>query len=181
MKRRLFTILSALSLSLFVAVVLLWVRSYWIEDHFTPRAEYLLSSRTGTATLFRFHNVEFNVPVRRHAAVRRELYTSVWRDLWETAQTRWRVAGFAYARMSFGGGEGYTLVAVPYWTVALTSALFPAVWLLRAYRSGALRLAGLCRHCGYDWRATPEAVPGVWEGDKPRAKHVTGEAFARRG
>ena len=31
-KRRLFTILSALSLLLFVAVCVLWVRSYWIHD-----------------------------------------------------------------------------------------------------------------------------------------------------
>ena len=33
MKRRLFTILSAGSLLLFVAVVVLWVRSYFASDH----------------------------------------------------------------------------------------------------------------------------------------------------
>ena len=34
MKRRLFTLLSALSLLLFVAVCVLWVRSHFTFDHF---------------------------------------------------------------------------------------------------------------------------------------------------
>jgi hypothetical protein len=48
MRRRLFTILSALSLLLFVAVCGTWVRSRFVEDHLTPRADYLIVSRAGT-------------------------------------------------------------------------------------------------------------------------------------
>src|SRR5688500_15837837 len=54
MKRRRFTILSALSLLLFVVVVALCARSYRIEDHLTPRADLLISSQTGTLTLCHF-------------------------------------------------------------------------------------------------------------------------------
>jgi hypothetical protein len=52
--------------------------------------------------------------------------------------------------------------ACPYWFIVLLTAILPGVWLAGWWRRRARRLRmrpGLCRHCGYDCRATPERCP----------------------
>ena len=65
MKRRLFSILSALSLLLFVAVVGMWVRSYWVEDVLTIAPHGYLFSGTGSVTLLWFHERDIAPPAQR--------------------------------------------------------------------------------------------------------------------
>ena len=40
-----------------------------------------------------------------------------------------------------------------------TSAAFPAICVYRAFRRRRLILAGQCRNCGYDLRASPDRCP----------------------
>ena len=173
MLRRLFTVLSALSLLLCVAVVALWVRSYWRSD--------ILQS-----------------PDRRHAAMTSP--GAVWvnsadRPYWDG--TPWHqsdVADPAFYR-KFGPTFGYTVrpapggashaalgfvylsyveasprppcrftyIAVPLWFPLLVSLVMPAIWLRRGRRPAS---AGLCPHCGYDLRATPGACPECGTGKR---------------
>jgi hypothetical protein len=50
----------------------------------------------------------------------------------------------------------------PHWFVVLLFAVLPAMRLrstLRARRAHSRHRAGLCQHCGYDLRATPDRCP----------------------
>ena len=51
-----------------------------------------------------------------------------------------------------------SVITIPYWLPALVFGPAPLVHLLRRARSW-LRRAGLCRHCGYDLRASRERCP----------------------
>ena len=57
---------------------------------------------------------------------------------------------------------GFGLDYFPYWFILLLTAILPAVRLTGWRRRRARRLrmcAGLCQHCGYDCRATPDRCP----------------------
>jgi hypothetical protein len=52
--------------------------------------------------------------------------------------------------------------ACPYWFITLLTAMLPCAWLAgwRWRRARRLRIRrGLCGHCGYDCRATPDRCP----------------------
>jgi hypothetical protein len=50
-------------------------------------------------------------------------------------------------------------LACPYWFIALLTALLPSTRLI-GRRARRLRMrTGLCQHCGYDCRATPDRCP----------------------
>jgi hypothetical protein len=60
--------------------------------------------------------------------------------------------------------------AVPHWFLVLLLAAMPAWWVLRWRRERESRRRaerGLCLHCGYDLRATPQRCPecGVEAGE----------------
>jgi hypothetical protein len=66
--------------------------------------------------------------------------------------------GFNFDHFVSASSEGY-LVIVPFWSLVLLFSILPVTWWFRRRRlSGRLR-AGLCLHCGYDLRATPERCP----------------------
>jgi hypothetical protein len=50
-------------------------------------------------------------------------------------------------------------IAIPYWLIFLLTAPWSAWWLVRQRRLTARRLAGLCQHCGYDLRESPDRCP----------------------
>jgi hypothetical protein len=56
---------------------------------------------------------------------------------------------------------GYSVRAVwfPHWLLALLFAILPAVHLRGIGRTRRRNRAGLCQHCGYDLRATPDRCP----------------------
>jgi hypothetical protein len=58
-------------------------------------------------------------------------------------------------------GEKTHVVAVAHWPIALALALPVGWWAIGVRRRVARRrlAAGLCRHCGYDLRATPDRCP----------------------
>ena len=57
---------------------------------------------------------------------------------------------------------------VPTWAVAVATAIPPALWLRRRLKRPTR--PGLCRHCGYDLRATPGRCPEC--GAVPGAKQA---------
>ena len=183
MARRLFTLLSALSLLLCAAVGVLWVRSYWVGDmlrwndrgeevgRFVDRNVRLYSGQGGVCVfLDRLEVSGQSEGARTLAAAIKERVASYAEP---TARTRRSVlpegarAGFYFRTSSdthdFDGAPIHStnaVVAAPFWPLAMLLAALPAVWLRR--RIGSMvraRRPDLCRRCGYDLRATPGRCP----------------------
>jgi hypothetical protein len=163
MFHRLFTLLSALSLLLCVAIVVLWVRTH---EH-PARAK----GRIGT------HG--YGIKSSRGGI-------EVWRgldpwDLMDSADPYRRldsVPGWLgvdrAGSWEFAGGLRF-----PHALPALVASVLPLVWVARrlterARQRAATRRPGLCPHCGYDLRATPDRCPecGTSTAEKQRDKYI---------
>lgn len=181
MRRRVFNILSALSLLLFVGVVVLWVRSFWMYEFVDcyrldksgqPVSHCFISPAHGRIrwslngcenpsseqterkfswTFMPWKEVLQNTSINP-ALVPKLTDSSCWRFDWQT----WR--GMTPAGKAAFGVE----VWVPCWFLALLTMGLPLWWLKQALhrrrrrRSAAL---GLCQQCGYDLRASKERCP----------------------
>jgi hypothetical protein len=167
-KRRLFNVLAAVSLVLFVPAVVAWVLSYrWtmiagFGDSLIPCQGVfvvaasgdvaLLASRSETPFHFRHQHV------RDHADLRTELEGADWHH---------RLGGFAVARSARGVTAPIYVLMLPLWSLALLLALAPGAWIYRAQSRRRRDRTGLCLVCGYDLRATPDRCPEC--GAIPRA------------
>jgi hypothetical protein len=168
-KRWVFTILSALSLLLCVAVVVLWVRSYWRNDSIGCISADVISAASSTRGSICFWRqsdgtgrsevgwfYERSEPVSMLAYLP-ELDSS---DP-DPHEVNLRLAGFAlwHRRETVGGVAVFEQIAVaPHWFAALVTAALP-VHALRLYLHRRKRPDGSCPSCGYDLRATPGRCP----------------------
>ena len=181
MKRRLLNVLTAVSLLLCVAVIALWVRSYWCFDQLARQR----LDATG-----RLRGVQAN-SYRGALAIH-----SLLLDRTFPGAERW-VDGFHYSRLrggpgwgaydptttkvhaGFGSGEfryrigtgppgsaGAQIIwgtarvwVVPYYALALATAAPPAAGAWRLWKRHRAHPPGSCRACGYDLRATPGRCP----------------------
>jgi hypothetical protein len=184
--RRLFTLLSALSLLLCVGTCALWVRSHWRHDTiaFSVRGvlihaelnvgKFRLSAATGYP-----EPKPIDITTNRVGDTFPQFFPD-WSILKTGDAARWRALGLSGY---FGPGIVYVdahehvydfslplgppftrqlgyweIDAVPYWLVGLATIAVPSFWILRYW----LRLRhpiGACRSCGYDLRATPDRCP----------------------
>lgn len=168
MRRRLFMLLSMLSLLLCVTTCALWVRSYYIQDDWqywhlvkrhAPEADFGDSD----------HYFEINLYTNSDQFMLR------WEDPFPTSYDetlpQWNHSTFRASPLSsggsllnyfgfdfyisphkFGGGD----VAAPMWFAAILTSACPVTWVITRARR---RRIGLCRVCGYDLRATPHRCP----------------------
>jgi hypothetical protein len=152
-RRRVFNVLAAISLVLFVAVAVIGARSY-----VSPDAQDMGIS--GTTTLKFSSGKAILVFLGRSA----EIYVnsdSV-ESLRGSATLQWKVIGFEYTIYDntwFGGGS---IVIIPLWAIAMGTIFMPVAVLFAAiFRRGKVRRisSGLCINCGYDLRATPDRCP----------------------
>ena len=181
MKRRLFTIFSAVSLLLFVAVVVLWVRSYWVAEGVRWYRPDVAGARwagdsivsTKGRVLISGTRVEFTWPEYASQFAGSVTSGGVGGLSYVAMEPYWylRRDASVWERMGFGV-EPYdgarSLVEVrreqfgayaPHWAFALATSALPAMWLWWR-RAGVRRLRrGLCPACGYDVRATPGRCP----------------------
>ena len=157
MTRRPLNLLAALSLVLFVAACVMWVRGYFVGDAWdwpTPTGRAGVDSCRGSLSMGRV-----DVPPAALATIPRgHLFTSKPADraAAERLTPAWSFAGFAVVRAHVGGMSA-TELRVPYWLLVLATGVPPAVHLHR--RSRAAKRAGTCPRCGYDLRATPDRCP----------------------
>ena len=134
MKRALFTILSALSLLLFVAVVVMWARSYrnnWFGDQIQIQLgqhRWELVSQGGGLTLCRMEGP-------------------------------WFFSGPSTGGKIVPRYNASKVLGVPHWACVVAAGVLPITWCFRARSSRRRRSRGLCLHCGYDLRATPDRCP----------------------
>jgi hypothetical protein len=148
-KRRLLNLLTGVSLLLCVAVVLLWVRSYWFADtlRWSGGKIYSLGSHNGLLVWNDFRPDPGNpaLPWRQTYRGRDRGYD--WDRLGRSA---WNRAGFGFAVGYTAGNNRIRQVTVPHWFVTLAAALFSAPELRSVLRRRRRAKAGLCPSCGYD-------------------------------
>src|SRR5262245_9008513 len=159
MRRRLFTLLSAMSLLLCAAAVGLWVRSYWVSDLLSRcsvnsrhvSVSTLIWSQPGSVVLERssFDGSEAEQGWR-WTTDSDEIPSG--RPNWVTSETLFNDDG--------GVSVQSIAVCIPLWLPTFVFAICPSSWLMRERRRRAvLRAVGCCKKCGYDLRATPERCP----------------------
>jgi hypothetical protein len=181
MIRRLFTVLSALSLLLCVAVVVLWVRSYSGSDY-VSRGKLLSSDPEAVRS--RAHEVRFTRGVICLEASETTYYPHGHPVPAAPADP---VAHWGYGRLGPGHlrsgdlpenspwGLGFSVyegasgasfydehtsgLSFPAWLPAAAFAAPPLLWAARRIKGRRRRRTGLCLECGYDLRATPGRCP----------------------
>ena len=161
MKRRLFAILSALSLLLCVAAVVLWVRSYFRADSYYRGAEdgtqvYVESGR-GFVSVTRSWVNPANSPKGTKWASKEKPSYPMWGRPATVAQRLgfWSITARSYS-------EPVRRWIAPYWFLSALTAVLPGSWSIihrRGWRRRHRSAAGLCPACGYDLRATPGRCP----------------------
>jgi hypothetical protein len=150
--RILLNALTALSLILFAATAVLWVRGYFTYEMIGYQGNWKrawIESSSGSLAIFVVSSSE---------------------PFDEIPGWYWRIfgvpepMGLSWGRFGFGvvsrrlGPRHVRAAFAPSWSVALITAALPAVCIFR--RTRKRRLApGLCPTCGYDLRATPERCP----------------------
>lgn len=170
--RRLFMLVSALSMLMCMGTCALWVRGYVVEDSVTWQradARRVLRSTPGNFI------VDLNVsnwpgggmglryareaPNRwAVAAAKSDAYTlSVGpRD----HLVSWNWGGFAWWQWQGWSGNSIATLVIPAWSVVAATVFPPFAWGLARIRwSHARRRLGHCPVCGYDLRATPDRCP----------------------
>ena len=164
MARRLFTLLSALSLLLCAAVIVLWVRSYFYAitaygDHATGYSS-LAVSRGNAGFAHAGDSVWTVTGVEYSRGGAHETPSDLWdpQAFWVATDARLDLLGFHFRGGPAPGGHGWVAV-VPLWQVALLTLPLPARWLWLAGRARRRRSRHLCLACGYDLRATPGRCP----------------------
>jgi len=185
-KRRLLNLLTVVSLSLFVMVVVLWVRSYWQRDHigwgFWGHDAHVPESQERW-----FAGIEGCSGVLAMGALRERegdpapgplVRTAVgffWNDHgWPLNMfivAAYDSAGFAFLWLNYDPTPGHlghrgVAICVPIWFAAMISAALPLAWIGRRHRSmrrQRRQTLRLCESCGYDMRATPDRCPECGE------------------
>ena len=172
MKRRLFAILSALSLLLFIAIGVSHIRSYNHYDLLDVRrfgCEF--GVRHGDGILCILFARDEPLPHGGIPAPRWDLHLGqmpTGRSMHDLATPRPNRRGFGFhvARTRgrpvgnwTHGNRLLLLVYTPYWLPQTASAILPTLWLVLRLRARRRRRTGLCPTCGYDLRATPDRCP----------------------
>jgi len=157
MTRRVVNILTVLSALLCLAVVALWVRSYWRSDAFgfqqrcseqDPRGDYWLYSTRGRLTL----------------------YTALIGLSDKDTGPFWNTGPASNRRRTEGRGSyvlvwdldhypSFATVSTPHWVPVAALLAAPAVVAWGRFRRRRRQFQGHCLNCGYDLRATPDQCP----------------------
>jgi hypothetical protein len=162
-QRRLFKILSVLSLLLFLGTLVLWVRSHWVQDWIVRGADEAIGTQvhSGLGRILCFHYDDRSRRTEPWAwSMGWAPVTSQTHQVLDTSDAPhwWNRLGFAVLR----GGPGTSLapsvvffVLIPHWSLAVLFAVLPALYLRAAIRSRRRLRIGLCPVCG----ATPGRCP----------------------
>jgi hypothetical protein len=150
---------AAVSLVVLVATIVLWVRSYWVNDYVaiqrplaTPRIceVWTLISNRGLAG---FGWQDGNFIVGRGVQVSHRLPFR-----WTGRTTFWNTLGFSYDSGSVKSTIFYSYwkVLIPCWSLALFASILPLVAFVRSRREQKVK--GHCTKCGYDLRGNISGV-----------------------
>ena len=177
--RHLFTLCSAVSLLLCVAVCVLWVRSYWWCDLFNADRVDAQNYKIATGSVFDFELAsglggifigyeQFHDPRDGPEEDDGRHWRVYWKselpekfagtDHLDAAESPAARLGFHWEGEFWDARNHHIMTVVPHWFAALIASVIPACRYLRSRRRSRPR-PGLCRRCGYDLRATPGRCP----------------------
>jgi hypothetical protein len=171
-KRRLFSLLAAVSLVLCVVATLLWARGMFVGDFlwrndgcgstgvFNARGSLMITRRP-------FTSLNPIAPGARppqwevsHERPPRDLLTVM--DTLHGPRQYFRCVGFASGVARDGGLVMSRNGVVPLWAVVVATAIAPSVTIRHRLQSRRHRhrlATGLCPTCGYDLRASKDRCP----------------------
>ncbi|MDB5357347.1 MAG: hypothetical protein JWN24_3800 [Phycisphaerales bacterium] len=167
MLRRIFMVLSGLSLLLLVVAVVLWICSY--------------TTRLETASTWDYYSVKWSSGPEfqryQHLLIARGLVHVQWIQN-VPSNPKWPITtkipgyplafplhdtlfGFAFARSNVVASPqaNYWEVAFPLWLPAIAAASLPTYAFVAIRRRRRRDTDGRCPTCGYDLRATPDRCP----------------------
>jgi zinc-ribbon domain len=181
LKRRLFNLATAVSLLLWLATVVLWVRSEFGEDGITATQTTVRADNSMRMFRCAAKSLNGGLVVQLTIApgtkpspwvVERSVNntpTRSWLYPYYPSRTKW--AGFQLLHESFSPAPGAAVrivgVVFPCWVLALFFVLFPVSFTISWVRRRPNRF-GYCPTCGYDLRATAERCPEC--GTVPQAR-----------
>jgi len=177
MPRRLLTILSALSLLLFLLVAMLCLRSHYTEDTFTftdAHGRFHRLSFCAGAVYYAWESDPLPPSARASPAGGLHHYSGrsdpgPWIESYRLATDDWESFGFGGLHASYATdrtdvlAEGIEVRRVPFWPFFLITSLPPTLWTVRfsrrRLRRRSRRRLGLCPTCSYDLRASKDICP----------------------
>lgn len=161
MKDKLLPVASALSLLLCVAVLLLWVRSYFAMDaiwyHPPNYVNELLTSK-GKLESYRHHFRGGSRFVSQAKFGHRSQPPFHIGPVSPPAPGSWYILGFGYAHVVDRFGD-IVFIVVPFWAIVLPLAVVAILSIRSWWRGRRLNRRGRCPGCGYDLRASPDRCP----------------------
>jgi hypothetical protein len=175
MRRALRILLKAatvLSLVLYIAVMVLWFRSYSTADTFAhaskgspARAISLKSEHGGISLMLSIYNFRASKGEWAWQTAEPNDYPRLPQALADAASGDDRIWGkgkFQCYRMTLKLGAarvGLHALVMPHWAWIIACLLLPCVRAVALLRSRSRAGSGRCLACGYDLRATPERCP----------------------
>jgi hypothetical protein len=172
MRKRVFSIPAIISLILMAAVVVFWHRGNRVRDfaritwaEADGRIE-LASLEYGMAVRFQSaHSPKFHWSSGDfvHNTSHNSVFESVRVPLQNDGYYGWSPIGSVIDRSLLGfsylGGNGLFVLIVPQWFLLVVTTLKPVWDLCHLWRARRRGFRGLCEHCGYDLRYTPDRCP----------------------
>ena len=171
MKRRVLNGMTALSLLLCVAVVALWVRTYWVRDRvFSEQIGHVQDRPVFTSWCMEANRGRVCVDFYRNKVTTKPPdqpvpgFDTRWTRLaWpsQPGAPAWPgTLGFWFDAKADGRGYRARAAIMPLWLPAVLFAALPAWrYIRRDRRLARLGRLRLCTQCGYDLRATPDRCP----------------------
>lgn len=175
--RRIYTLVSVLSIVFFLATVTIWVRSYWREDYVAcTRVDHMVPGRGY------YENNIFHMQWTYYDARIYQLFSSAGRlefclivgmgnDLPERKRWDWRWDSRkpilfdetfkCLNRLEYEPEVGWRwcpVIIIPDALPATVFGVLPAVWVISKVRRKRLG-PQTCKKCGYDLRASPQRCP----------------------
>ncbi len=181
LRRIMFNALTVISLLLFVATVVLWVRSYWAMDWYRYDVESSWDGQRGRrVAIFESNRGIVGADLRwTHILVCGVDLTSRPPEVPEpskhvigsklscdnnkilgTSNPAWHTLGFHFRSNGSQPREPERMASCPHGAIAVCFLLMPAFWLIRWLHSvRPWARPFYCACCGYDLRATPDRCP----------------------
>jgi hypothetical protein len=177
------------SLILFLAVGVLWTRSYFRWDAIDwQRGKYVLQIRSAGGDLaiqrremgneepfweLSHYSILKPMPPKVQNGIPDEIgivsdEAEFWDRIWWHPNEIFRFAGFAYIQsepikylnvIAVLAVKGCWAMETPYWFWCGITAFLPIIAGTQWFKQLRRSKHGMCRHCGYDLRATPDKCP----------------------
>ena len=180
MPRRLFTVTTALSLLLFVAIALLWARSAWTIDELSvawwttsndpvivheagddANIVHIVGLTSGRGVIMIDWIRDLTLPWLSRERRGRWHYTGLSPAYVDVLPGRspWHDA-FSFDRsVTPGALHRNSELVLPLWVFLLVFAILPTIYAGGRWRRRHRLRVVLCAHCGYDLRASPDRCP----------------------